>query len=75
MKTQAAVGGCGLNEGCRVDSSCSKVKANDVCAQDPSNARGVDAPVAGSLRVRQPYGGKDKVMRSWTEVVDVVGIQ
>jgi len=31
-----------------------------MCAQDPSNAQGVDAPVAGSLRVRQLYGDKDE---------------
>jgi len=61
-----------LNKGCRVDSSCNKVKANDVCAQDLSNAQGVDAPVAGSLRVQQPYGDKDKVTRSQTEVVNGV---
>jgi len=63
-----------LNEGRRVDSSRSKVKANDMCAQDLLNARGVDAPVAGSLRVRQPYGDKDEVTRSWTAVVGGVGI-
>ena len=40
--------------------SCNKVEANDVCAQDPSNAQSVDAPVAGSLRVRQLYGDKDE---------------
>ncbi len=34
---------------------------NDVCTQDHSNARGVNAPVTGSLRVRQPYGDKDGI--------------
>ena len=29
-------------------------------AQDLMNAQGVNAPVAGSLRVWQPYGDKDK---------------
>ena len=38
-------------------------------AQDLSNARSVDAPVAGSLRVRQPYGDKDERQ----ETVDKVG--
>ena len=54
------VGGCGSNKGRRVGSSRNKVEADDVCAQDLSNAQSVDALVAGSLRVRQPYGDKDK---------------
>jgi len=49
-----------FEQGHRVGSSRNKVEADDVCAQDPSNARGVDAPVAGSLRVQQPYGDKDE---------------
>ena len=64
-----------MNKGCGVDSSHNKVKANNVCAQDLSNAQGVDALVTGSLRVRQPYGDKDKVKRSQTEVVNGVGKQ
>ncbi len=31
-----------------------------MCAQDLSNAQDVNAPVTGSLRVRQPYVDKDK---------------
>ena len=73
-RPRSAVGGCGSNEGCRVDLSYSEVKANNAYAQDPSNTQGVDAPVTGSLRVRQPYGDKDEVRRSWAEVVDRVGI-
>jgi len=65
METKAAVDGCGSNKGCGVDLSHNKVKANDMCAQDLSNAQGVDAPVAGSLRVRQPYGDKDKGEWRW----------
>ncbi len=40
--------------------SCNKVKADDMCAQDLSNTKGVNVPVAGSLRVWQLYGDKDK---------------
>jgi len=54
------VGGCGSNEGCGVGSSCNKVKANDMCAQDLSNAQSVDAPVAGSLSVRNCMETKTK---------------
>jgi len=64
-----------LSKGCRVDSSYSGVKANNMCAQDLSNAWGVDAPVAGSLRVWQLYGDKDEVMRLRAEVVDEVRIR
>jgi len=56
----AAVGRCGLNEGCGVGLSHNKVEANDMCAQDLLNALGVNAPVAGSLRVQQLYGDKGK---------------
>jgi len=35
-------------------------KANDVCAQSPTNAQGVNAPVAGSLRVQQRCGDNDE---------------
>ncbi len=59
-RPRSAVGGCGLNEGHGVGSSHNKGKANSMCAQDLSNARDVDAPVAGSLRVRQPYRDKDE---------------
>jgi len=31
-----------------------------MCAQDLTNTQGVNTPVAGSLRVRQPYEVKDK---------------
>ena len=48
------------SEGHGVDSSRNKVEANNVCAQDPSNTQSADALVAGSLRVWQPYGDKDK---------------
>jgi len=34
---------------------------NDVCTQDCTNARGVNTPVVGSLRVRQPYGDEDEI--------------
>jgi len=37
-----------------------------MCAQDLSNAQSVDAPVAGSLRVQQPHGDKDKGKRLGT---------
>jgi len=60
VETEAAVGGCGSNKGCGVGSSRNKVEANNMCAQDLSNARDVDALVAGSLRVQQPYGDKDE---------------
>ena len=59
METKAAVDGCGSNKGCGVGLSHNEVKANNMCAQDLLNARGVNAPVAGSLRVRQLYGDKD----------------
>ena len=52
-----------MNEGCRVGSSRNKVEADDVCAQDLSNTQSVDALVAGSLRVQQLYGDKDKGKR------------
>ena len=54
--------------------SHNKVKADNMCAQDLSNTQDVNALVAGSLRVRQPYGDKDKVKRSWAKVVNGVGI-
>ncbi len=31
-----------------------------MCAQDLLNTQSVNAPVAGSLRVQQPYGDKDE---------------
>jgi len=36
-RPRSAVDGCGSNEGCRVDSSYSEVRVNDVCTQDLSN--------------------------------------
>jgi len=60
-RPRSAVGGCGLNEGHGVGSSHNKVEVNNVCTQDLSNTRGVNAPVAGSLRVRQPYGDEDEI--------------
>ena len=39
-----------------------------MCAQDLSNTQGVNAPVAGSLRVRQPYGDEDKIRETGSEV-------
>ncbi len=44
--------------------SCDKVLAVDVSAWNLTNTRWSNAPVVGSLRVRQPYGGVDKVGRS-----------
>ena len=37
-----------------------------MCVQDLLNTQGVNAPVAGSLRVWQPYGDKDKGKRLGT---------
>ena len=68
METKAAVDGCGSKKGRGVGSSHNEVKANDVCAQDLSNTQGVNAPVAGSLRVRQLYGDEDEIREMGIEV-------
>ncbi len=61
-----------MNKGHRVDSSRNKVEADDVCAQDLSNAQDVNALVAGSLRVQQPYGDKERGEKG-SGMVDKVG--
>jgi len=44
----------------RVSESRDKVKATGVSAQNLTNTRWSNAPVAGSLRVRQPCGDDEK---------------
>ena len=44
---------CLLDWGHGISWSHNKVKANDVCAQNLTNTQVVNAPAAGSLRVRQ----------------------
>ncbi len=46
-----------------------------MCAQDLSNAQGVNAPVAGSLMVWQPYADKDEGEQRWSTKLEQMMVQ
>jgi len=48
--------------------ACPAARSNDMCMQDLLNAQSVDALVAGSLRVRQPYGDENEIRETGSEV-------